>query len=226
MIALRATSHCRIGLKFASRSVATAGIDPLNGVNQGTSYNKTSVNRNYFYHIDTKGQLFLADCKHKNFTSCMRDPKFLTFFYKQLRVNNTDIKPVPPIENKGENESMDQYKFISPCGKEINFVAHEDPHSALGFIGLEETGDKAELVYPGNTAKELLDPKELTFSSETGRLYHTITALPRLKGCQGLLHPSLCQIFSDLITHDVDSDRYFFDWQGQRHELKSIGKCT
>ena len=104
----------------------------------------------------------------------------------------------------------------------MNFVTQEDPHSALGFVGLEETGDKAELIYPGNIAKEQLNPHELTFSSSTGRLYHTISVLPGLKGCQGLLHPSLCQIFGNLITHNVDSDQYFFEWQGQLHKLKTM----
>ena len=181
-------------------------------------YEEAARRRNYFYVIDLKGQLFLEDCQFRNFTSCLKDPKFLSSFFQQLRQNNSGARAT----ETSIIDSPSNYQYISPCGKEINFVSQEDPHSALGFIGLEETGDITELIYPGNIAKEKLNPVELAFSSETGRLYHTITALPRLKGCQGLLHPSLCQILGELITHDVDSGRYLFDWLGQRYELRTI----
>ena len=63
-------------------------------------------NRQYFYYVNKDGQLFLHDARVKNFISCLKEKKFLNFFFKRLRVNDT-----------GHFE--DFFKFISPCGKEL-----------------------------------------------------------------------------------------------------------
>lgn len=218
MLKLFCGRTCWVKFTRHSTSVAAFGNDRQLKPKSKEFYDEAARQRNYFYIIDLKGQLFMEDCKFRNFTTCLKDPKFLSFFYKNLKVNDGNR----PLADTDQVQQLDSYHHVSPCGKEMNFVTHEDLHSALGFVGLEETGDSAELIYPGNIGKEQLNPTELTFSSTTGRLYHTITVLPGLRGCQGLLHPSLCQILGNLITHDIDSDQYNFQWQGQSHKLKTI----
>ena len=183
-------------------------------------YEEASRHRNYFYVIDLKGQLFLEDMIHRNFTTCSKDPKFLSFFFKQLRANDAKIEPASFRVGGKERSIVAPYSYLSTCGAEINFVAHEDPYSALGFVGLEERGSCADLIYPGHVAKEQLNPAELLFNSESGRLYHVISAMPNLIGRLGLLHPSLCLRLADLIT--CENGQYFFKWQGRLHVLRSM----
>ena len=216
---LRGIYSQKVGVVILSKHLSVAADRDFK-LKSREFYEEAARRRNYFYVIDLKGQVFLEDCQFRNFTSCLKDPKFLSSFFKQLRRNNSETQI--SFETASNVDSQHDYEYFSPCGSEINFVSQEDPHSALGFIGLEETGDITQLIYPGNIAKEKLNPDKLTFSSKTGRLYHTISALPRLQGCLGLLHPSLCQILGHLITHDKDSDQYVFEWLGQRYNLKTV----
>ncbi|CAN0075182.1 unnamed protein product, partial [Discosporangium mesarthrocarpum] len=47
-------------------------------------------------------------------TSCLKDEKFLAFFFKRMRPNDL-VPPRHPL-----------YSYISPCGREMNFVLAED----------------------------------------------------------------------------------------------------
>jgi len=106
--------------------------------------------REYFYYVDQHGQLFLEETKIRNFTTCtprpppprpapppslparcyqltaaaphcsqpprtagFKDVKFLDFFFSRLRPNDT-------------GRLADRYPFVSPCGREMNYVAVED----------------------------------------------------------------------------------------------------
>lgn len=50
--------------------------------------------REYFYAIDHQGMLFMEDARMKNFTSCFKEPKFLHFFFRRVRLNNTGLYQV------------------------------------------------------------------------------------------------------------------------------------
>ena len=41
--------------------------------------------REWFYYIDHKGMLFLEETHPKNYTSCLKDDKFLDFFFGALK---------------------------------------------------------------------------------------------------------------------------------------------
>ncbi|KAK6054530.1 hypothetical protein COOONC_07965 [Cooperia oncophora] len=60
-----------------------------------------------------KGMLFLDDSRSKNFTSAYKDVDFLNFFYKQLRLNETD-------------RYRDSFPYLSRCGREHNFLRCDD----------------------------------------------------------------------------------------------------
>ena len=66
--------------------------------------------REYFYHINHQGQLFLDDTKNKNFVTCFKDRDFLDFFYSRLRA-------IRPDEGR-----YDEYRWVSPCGPETNLI--------------------------------------------------------------------------------------------------------
>ncbi|KAF9944501.1 hypothetical protein BGZ65_011963, partial [Modicella reniformis] len=78
--------------------------------------------RPYFYYIDLHGQVFLQDTTPKNFTSCYKDPKFLDFFISRIKPNSTALFP--------------EYPWVSPCGKELNFVEVAD--TPIIFHGLQD----------------------------------------------------------------------------------------
>ena len=69
--------------------------------------------REYFYYIDHQGMLFLDDAKMKNFTCCYKEELFLKNFFKRLKKNNT-------------GRFMQEFPYLSLCGKERNFVRCED----------------------------------------------------------------------------------------------------
>ena len=45
-------------------------------------YLKQQINRNYFYALDTRGNLYLEDTIPRNIATSMKDKKFLKFFFK------------------------------------------------------------------------------------------------------------------------------------------------
>ncbi|KAG0243447.1 hypothetical protein BGX31_010730 [Mortierella sp. GBA43] len=77
--------------------------------------------RPYFYYIDIHGHIFLQDTTPKNFTSCYKDPRFLDFFVSRIKPNDTGLFP--------------EFAWISPCGKELNFVEAAD--TPITFHGLQ-----------------------------------------------------------------------------------------
>ena len=100
--------------------------------------------------------------------------------------------------------------YVSLCGQERNFVTPEDPLSPLVFVDYDMRTE--ELVYPGQFLREKLIPSQLTLSTTTGRLYHPITGLSRLKQQIGLLHPTICQQFTENVSYDPDTLTYQINW--------------
>lgn len=74
--------------------------------------------RCYFYNVDLQGRLFLEDTLPKNIATSIKSEKFLNFFFKRLRRINSNERNF--MEEK--NIPMCDYPFVSPCGKELNFV--------------------------------------------------------------------------------------------------------
>ncbi|WP_165778856.1 DUF4505 family protein [Leptospira perolatii] len=60
--------------------------------------------REYFYKIDRQGRIFHDGTR-------LIDPSFLDFFLKRLVKNHTGLHP--------------EFHYVSPCGKEMNFVQAE-----------------------------------------------------------------------------------------------------
>ena len=113
--------------------------------------------REYFYDVDLFGRL-LHDGGE------LTEPRFLDFFFKRLRPNDTG--------------RFGDYPFLSPCAGELNFVRAVD--RPIVFRRLN--GDK--LVYAA-TLTFFFEPGALRVSAG-GRLYH-----PAPVGEVGLLHSHL-----------------------------------
>jgi hypothetical protein len=120
--------------------------------------------RCYFYNVDLQGRLFLEEVLPKNITSCIKDTKFLDFFFRRLQ-------PLRPRDEEllhNRDILKSEYPYVSPCGTELNFV--RPAATPIVFHSLQEDG----LMYAG-TMVQPFEEKYLAISEETGRLYHRLT---------------------------------------------------
>lgn len=163
-----------------------------------------SMIRKYYYHIDLKGLLYLNSTTSRNIASCLKDKNFLQFFHQQLRFNN--------------NEEL--YKWISPCGKELNYVKHEDDNACLGFTSLDRSNDK--LLYAQGTLSCNFDPSALMMNRTNGRLYHPVFGHRHLSNYNGLISASVASELSDYITNDNNSDVFQIRWKSNIFVIKSL----
>ncbi|XP_011501574.1 PREDICTED: UPF0598 protein CG30010 [Ceratosolen solmsi marchali] len=166
--------------------------------------------REYFYFIDHQGMLFLDDTKIKNFTSCFKDKKFLAFFFKRLRLNNTD--------------RYKDFPYLSLCGRERNYVKCDDlPIVFTQVLQKEnvETGKKED-YFSYNHAHELLmipfEPNKIFMSVHSGRVYHPA---PEVIGGIGLVKSSLAIEFSShfYFENGAENGPTQFNWQGKEYKL-------
>ncbi|KAJ3268488.1 hypothetical protein HDV01_002709 [Terramyces sp. JEL0728] len=111
---------------------------------------QTRKTREYFYTIDIHGQLFLADTKHKNFTSCFKDPKFLNFFYNRLKRNT--------------HRYTNLFPYLSICSNEINYI--RPALSPIVFHALRQDN----MLYAGNLSVKF-EPELVTVNSD-GYFYY------------------------------------------------------
>ncbi|GBM73212.1 UPF0598 protein C8orf82 [Araneus ventricosus] len=166
--------------------------------------------REYFYFIDHQGMLFLDDSKMKNFTSCFKEKKFLQFFFRRLNFNNT---------GKYEKE----FPFLSPCGKENNFVRCDDLPIVFTHILETENSNDADYLsygYTGDLLKVKFEPEKLCMLPESGRVYHPG---PESTGGIGLIKSSLAIQFSQKFIYrnkdNTDEMPIAFLWKGIEYSL-------
>lgn len=177
--------------------------------------------RRYYYVIDSRGQLFLEDSKFRNYATCLKDKKFLDFFYKQLRPNSSGWSS--------------QIPYISLCGKELNFVTVDDPIAPLVFSDLRViassgssaiTSDNndnmtASLLAVGNSSlRQTFDPEMVSINVDTGRMYHTISNHKYLVNKPALLHPLVAETLSNCMK--ITPTEHILKWNEQEYLMKQI----
>eukprot|EP00037_Helgoeca_nana_P026325 m.296406 g.296406 ORF g.296406 m.296406 type:complete len:248 (-) comp27192_c0_seq6:2753-3496(-) len=166
--------------------------------------------RLYFYWVDHNGFLFLDDTKHRNFTSCFKDPVFLKFFYSRIRLSE-DSDPA------ADRFSSD-FPWLSPCGPEINWIRADD--TPIVFTALAQIPDSdpgaSELSYAGGTITQPFDVTELEYCPDRGRLYHPE---PRLAPNKALISSALTIEIAKSITFG-DGGEAIITWGGEQHTLK------
>ncbi|XP_393829.3 UPF0598 protein CG30010 [Apis mellifera] len=166
--------------------------------------------REYFYYIDHQGMLFLDDSRMKNFTSCFKDKKFLAFFFKHLKQNDT-------------GRYMKDFPYISLCGPERNFVRCDDLPIVFTKILQKENNEtgKNEDWFGYAHAEELLmvpfEPKKL-YMNQSGRIYHPA---PKKAGGIGLVRSKIAIELSSSFNFEEGEEKgptHFF-WKDKMYTL-------
>ena len=139
------------------------------------------------------------------------DKQFLKFFFKRLKKNQTD-------------RYKEDFPFISPCGRELNYIRCDDlpvvfatiiddpdDIKAPGLLTFSGTGDI--LTFP-------FQPEKVCMLPESGRIYHPG---PQKVGGVALVKSSLAIELSPYFEYrkgnqDHDSPTHF-NWKGICYEL-------
>ena len=230
---IRALACGFLGAKSGARGMSTSETYAA-GTSAAEFYAEENLKRRYYYLLDSRGQLFLASTKHRNFATSLKDRKILSLMGKMMRpINEDDRKLLESLANFPANHSPSDYRFVSLCGKEKNFIATEDDIASVCFTDLEKKADDSKdesevisnrLQYFGGTLSEEFDPKSLVLG-DTGRLYHKLKEHRHLSNTIGLLHPSLVQELMSSITvtqaQGAGNSRasYEFVYNGQPYRL-------
>uniref|UniRef100_A0A0K0FHL6 UPF0598 protein (inferred by orthology to a C. elegans protein) n=1 Tax=Strongyloides venezuelensis TaxID=75913 RepID=A0A0K0FHL6_STRVS len=164
---------------------------------QGQYYNGKV--REYFYYIDHEGQLFLHDSKMYNFTTCFKDKRFLTFFFRNLKLN--DVKRYD-----------DEFPYLSVCGNELNFVSCND--KPIVYTKWNEDDDTFQINWSNRQQK--INPANL-FMLENGRLYHSSTF-----DNYGLVRSSLADKFFPMFLFDDEGQPTHIKWKGKLMKLDNV----
>jgi hypothetical protein len=144
--------------------------------------------REYFYFIDHQGMLFLDDSRMKNFTSCLKELKFLEFFFKALRRNDTD-------------SYADSFPWLSPCGREKNYIRCDDTPFVFNKLIQEENNWLLAYNHGPKSMSLAFQPEKMCMLPETGRLYHPA---PGKVGGAGLIKSSLSIELSSNFVYEKD----------------------
>ncbi|KAF7992993.1 hypothetical protein HCN44_005774 [Aphidius gifuensis] len=165
--------------------------------------------REYFYYIDHNGMLFLDDARMKNFTSCFKEKKFLNFFFKRLKINDS-------------NRYTKDFPYLSLCGKERNFIRCDDLPIVFTHVINDSNSDNELFSYA--YADDLLvvpfQPSKICMNIKTGRVYHP--ASEKIGGI-GLVKSKFAIELSPYFefTNGEDKHPTHLTWRGKRFVLDS-----
>ncbi|XP_011418635.3 UPF0598 protein CG30010 [Magallana gigas] len=162
--------------------------------------------REYFYFIDHQGQLFLDDARIKNFTSCFKEKDFLVFFFKRLRLNESD-------------RYADEFPYLSPCGRERNFIRCDDKPIVYTHLIESDSGETLlSFGGAGNAMTTEFLPSRICMLPNTGRVYHPA---PAKVGGIGLIKSSLAIELSKYFEFENGEDNppTLFTWKGEKLHL-------
>jgi hypothetical protein len=179
-------------------------------------YDENAAKRFYFYEIDTRGRLYLEQTTPKTIATCLKDSKFLDFFFRNYRRNDSG--------------HFSEMPFVSYCGHEMNFVRPMDKKSAITFVDFCQGKTKTpfaslflnDTLYYGASMTEPFDPKKLTYCSESGRLYHALDHHRYLGGELGLLHPSITENLTSVMSFNAQTNKFEISWNNVPLEIKSV----
>ncbi|NXM74595.1 CH082 protein, partial [Serilophus lunatus] len=163
--------------------------------------------REYFYYVDHQGQLFLDDCKVKNFITCFKDVEFLSFFFSRLEPNRS-------------GRFQAEFPFLSRCGRERNFLRCDDRPVVFTQL-LPGSAGNSLLSYCGGGSRLALpfQPEQLAVFPGNGRLYHPA---PERAGGLGLVASALASQWSSafLFLQGPQQPPTHFLWEGKRYRLR------
>lgn len=137
---------------------------------------------------------------------CFPDKKFLAFFFKQLQLNRS-------------GRYQDAFPYLSPCGREHNFVRCDDRPIVFTHLLRGQAGEEL-LSYCGGGDRLVVsfEPEKLVMFPENGRVYHPA---PQKAGGVGLVKSALAFELSPCFEYSrgAGGPPTHFHWQGKRCTL-------
>lgn len=139
------------------------------------------------------------------------DKKFLEFFFRRLRMNNT---------GKYEKE----FPFYSPCGREKNFVRCDDLPIVFTHL-IEYKDDENEIIdylsyaQTGDLLKVKFQPDKICMHPISGRVYHPG---PEVTGGVGLVKSYLAiQLSQNFVYKNANTEQVpeMFIWKDKKYIL-------
>ena len=209
--AVRRSPYCS-SPPSGSESAEYEELRQLKDIKSKSFYEEEGKRRNYFYYIDLQGRLFLEDTVPKNIATSLKSDKFLNFFFRQLKDNNT--------------KKFDDYPYFSPCGNESNYVKCADTPIVFSDLVKDEKRGGIHVLTWGHSLSIPFEADKLRISVETGRLYHPFPKkFNRVGGMYGLLKSHLTISMSDriLVSNEnndgEESEAFYFAWDDKHHEI-------
>ena len=101
-------------------------------------YEQQALERRYFFHVDLQGRLFLEETEPKNIATCLKQDKFLAFFFKRVRRNDLGWGIGDDVAES--DRALEDYPFVSKCGDEMNFIRPAD--QAIVFEDLRDATEE------------------------------------------------------------------------------------
>jgi hypothetical protein len=163
----------------------------------------------------------------KNIATSIKDSKFLDFFFSRIRRLKSN-----EIEILSEMGVAKDYPFVSPCGKELNFI--RPAATPIVFHSLIDDG--TTLVY-GGTMVQPFDSSHLAVSEKSGKLYHKLVAarpnaLDKIKRKTamhdnditeyGLIRSSVAVLLSEKIVASSATDGLAFNTPSGQRPISSL----
>lgn len=144
----------------------------------------------------------------KNFTSCFKDKKFLRFFFRQIRTNDT-------------SRYQSDFPWLSLCGRERNFIRCDDLPIVYTHIldGNNNAKDRLSYAHTGDLLTVDFEPNRVVMAPNSGRVYHP--AAERYGGI-GLIRSNLAIELSKYFEFDGDDSLgppVRFNWNGVKYDL-------
>ena len=103
----------------------------------------------------------------RTIATCLKDIKFLNFFFERVQPNNTGIHTT-------------SHPYVSICADEANYISCDD--TPIVYIDLIVNGEEASLAWAGNLTAPFRP--DLVQLSPSGRVYYPS---PRALDTEGLL---------------------------------------
>lgn len=115
-----------------------------------------------------------------------------------------------------------EFPFLSPCGKERNFIKVDDCPFVFTHVTSKDANGKKQLHLAYNHADDLLtlqfEPEKIFMLPETGRVYHPA---PKQAGSIGLIRSKLAIEFSKYFQFENGEQNppTHFTYNGVLYEL-------
>uniref|UniRef100_A0A8C0J7L1 Chromosome 8 open reading frame 82 n=1 Tax=Chelonoidis abingdonii TaxID=106734 RepID=A0A8C0J7L1_CHEAB len=160
--------------------------------------------KEFGFHMGRKGDSLASE--RPVVSLCFSDKQFLTFFFKQLQLNRS-------------GRYQDAFPYLSPCGREHNFVRCDDRPIVFTHLLWGQAGEEL-LSYcgGGDSLVVSFEPEKLVMFPENGRVYHPA---PQKAGGVGLVKSALAFELSPCFEYSqgASGPPTHFRWQGKRYTL-------